>query len=46
MHLGPLGHFHNTVMERNLPRSEFSVSRDHIFNPYLAFEIKLNILFV
>ena len=45
MHLGPLCHLHNTVIERSQPMSEFLVSWDQFFNLYLAFETKLNILF-
>ena len=46
MHLGPLSHFHNTVMERSRPMSEFPVARDHCFSLDHTFEIKLNILFL
>ena len=41
-----LGLFHNTVMERSWPMSEFLISRDEFFKLYLAFEINPNYLFV
>ena len=45
MHLGPLV-ISITLNGKSQSMSEFPVSRDQIFNLYLAFEIELNILFL